>query len=227
MLKLHFGRIIVVSCAILALNASMAQAAFVGSTGTVTVGGVQVSASATVTLGNGTVMVDLQNDRAGITTSGQALSGISLTFANSVSSVAMQSIAGQLVLISSNGTPTKVIRDGSGNLNPGTGNTIYSGPGSGGTSLAAGRWKVTSSTPPTVLALGGSQPDHLLLGDPGSNGRYGSNLQTQFNPYFQKNLKLNLTAAGVTASSVINTITFFFGTGPDGSFTVKIGRAHV
>ncbi|MBY0458431.1 MAG: hypothetical protein K2V38_13915 [Gemmataceae bacterium] len=111
--------------------------------------------------------------------------------------------------ISNNGTPTQVNASGQ----TFSGQTTFSGA-----TLGGARWSVTSSTPPSLIALGNGQPDHLLLGAQGSNGRYGSNLQTQFNPYFQNSITLVLTGQGITAANtVISNATFSFGTGPDGT----------
>lgn len=204
---------------VISLSQNNAQAMFVATTGTTTYeqGGVTVSAQAQITVGNGTIQVVLLNLQSGITTAGQALSGISFTLGNgTASSVVLQNVKGQLVMIGAGGVPTQVL----GNLSAGVGETTFSGAGTGGTTLSAARWHVTSASPPSLLAIGGGQPDHMLLGSPGTNGNYGSNLQNQFNPYFQNSITLNLTAAGVTTATTITSATFSFGTSPDGFVTV-------
>jgi hypothetical protein len=193
---------------------SKTQADFV--TGTVSSSDGNLSAEADFTLGSGTITITIKNLQADIVSVGQTISGLSFAVsAPPASSFTLISTAGQLVDVANDGTGTLVVNTGSG-LVDGSGTTTYSGT-TGGTPLADGRWHLTSSDPPpSLIALGGGQPDHLVLGPPNSSGNYtdsNGSFNGQFNPFFENSVTLVLSAPGATSSSTISNVVFNFGTG--------------
>jgi hypothetical protein len=205
------------------LQPSSSRADFTYSTGAVTVGGEPVSAVANIhfDVTNQTITVVLTNLQGGIHTAGQAISGFDFTVSPGISNATLLSTAGQLVKVNSGpgGTPLNVDALGSAF----TGATTYSGTG-GATPLTDGRWHITSGS--NLLALTGGQPDHMILGEPGSNGMYGDNIQDQFDPYFRSQVTLTMSVTGLTANSSISYAQFYFGTGPDGSAPGYGGLTH-
>jgi len=187
---------------ILLLSPGIASADFTFTTGTVSSSDGNLSAEAVFQLSKDAITVIVTNLQSGIVSVGQTVSGISFSVdAPPATSFTLQSIAGVLVDVDTNGTATY----------PDQGKvTTYSG-----SALPDGRWHLTD-TPPNLIALGGGQPDHLVLGPANSSGNYSSakgSLNGQFNPFFQNSVTLVLSAPGVTDKSTISNVVFNFGTG--------------
>ncbi len=82
----------------------------------------------------------------------------------------------------------------------------------GGNPLATTRWNL--STSPTLTALGGGQPDEMIIGGPNSGGTYTTNGQpTNFNPYMYKSATFVINyASGVDVNTMVSNVSFSFGT---------------
>ncbi|HEY1381444.1 MAG TPA: hypothetical protein VGF55_31880 [Gemmataceae bacterium] len=191
---------------------------------------VPVNVQAVIATNGTSVTITLTNLQTDIHTAGQAISGFEMhTTPQNLSPVTLNSVVGQLVDVNDSGQGTLAVvtarnqQNGNVTYGPGAANTTYSGAvdGVNMTPLDDGRWSVVGENPPDLIALGNSQPDHLVLG-PGSgpNGlSWGSNLQDQFSPYFSQSVTLNLTVG--TPITDISSATFRFGTSSgEGSVTV-------
>ncbi len=159
-----------------------------------------VSAQADFTTANGTITIDIFNLLANPKSVAQTISGIEFTTTNPVISGASISDSwGNLIDIQKDGSVKSL-----------------------GKEQPLGRWHV--STPATTLiALGGGQPDHLIIGPADKSGKYsnggGSITGGQFNPFVDQTAHFLLSAAGVTDLTQIAAVKFYFGTGPDGNIT--------
>jgi len=154
------------------------------------------SATATFTTNtNGLVIVieNLQDDGA---ISNQAVSGIQFTLSGSPTGESFVSGISQAVTIEDDGTFA---------LGVGAYNTT--------------RWHVEAS-PHAITAIGGGQPDEMIIGEPIGLAYRANGGPDNFNPYLYKQATFTLAyTGGVTSSSTISNVTFAFGTGPDSLLT--------
>jgi hypothetical protein len=204
-----FGRLatlglVPLACLALLLSPGRAKAGFITSQG---VGqdssNESLSATAQITTGSGTVHIVLTNnvDGANVLSAGQAISGISFTLSSSPGTVSGAGTSGQLISVGANGQVTT-------------------------TTGSPTRWEqsghvTTSGDTIQLLALGGSKPSQLILGNP-SGGAYSnadSSITQNFSPYVEKTGTFDLNVSGVTANTTITGVTFYFGTTPDSSLT--------
>ena len=152
------------------------------------------SAAATVTTGAGTVTVVLSSLITNPTAAGQLVSGIQINLGGGVPATAS--------LASASGTTINIAPGGA--VTPGGAITHWGATVSGGTIFLA-----TAGTG----APGGS-PINLIIGTAASYPAANSSI-TGRNPQIQNTGTFNLTTAGVTAATPINSAVFEFGTGPD------------
>jgi hypothetical protein len=189
---------------ICALAAQPVAAATIGFTASGTGSDGALAASATVTTSAGHVDVVLSNDLAAniIRSAGQAVSDFAFTLSNAPGTLGSVTASGQLANISVtggvtfvSGSPTRWLNNNPGGFNI-SGNTV------------------------TLEAIGGGQPDQLLLPSntnggsfPNANG--GSLGGGQFDPFIIGPVTFGLNLAGVTPDTTITSALFSFGTGPD------------
>src|SRR5215470_4537499 len=150
------------------------------------------SASATVATGAGTVTVMLSSLITNPTAAGQLVSDLEINLGVVPSSASLASASGTTINIAPGGAVT-----------PGGAITHWGATVSGGTIFLA-----TAGTG----APGGS-PINLIIGS-GPYTNANSSI-TGRNPQIQNTGTFNLTTAGVTAATPINSAVFEFGTGPD------------
>src|SRR5262249_44489708 len=113
-------------------------------------------------------------------------------------SLSLTSVSGTLVNVNSTSSTTDL------------GSQTFSGSSLGAV------WTLTSLAG-DVTALGGGQPDYMIIGPADSSGLYpnANSSVLNFNAHFQKSATFVLSAPGVSGSSVISDVKFSFGTGPD------------
>jgi hypothetical protein len=186
---------------ICALVAQPAAAATIGFTASGTGSDGALAASANFTTSAGQVSVTLSNDLLAsvIRSAGQTVSDLSFTLSNAPGTLGSMSASGQLANIGADGSVTLV----------GGSPTRWQGTNPGGFSI--------SGNTITLEAIGGGQPDQLLLPSgtsfPNANG--GSLGGGQFDPFIIGPATFTLSLSGVTAATTITSATFSFGTGPD------------
>jgi len=193
--QLHGKRLLTAGLAIgfVLLLTSAAQAISMSFTASGLGGDGPESASATITTGVGTVTVVLSSLINNPTAAGQLVSGIQINLGGGVPATAsLSSASGTTINIASGGAVT-----------PGGAITHWGASVSGGTIFLA-----TAGTG----APGGS-PINLIIGS-GPYTNANSSI-TGRNPQIQNTGTFNLTTAGVTAATPINSAVFEFGTGPD------------
>jgi hypothetical protein len=156
-----------------------------------------VSATATFTTGNGTVLITLTNTQVNPTSVVQNLSDLSFTV-----------ITGQTTQYT--GTLTS---------SSGFEWTVYSGGSfSNGSAVATG-WALSTVASQLELSLLGTAtaPEHTIIGPPDILGTY-SNANASIagngphNPFLGGPVTFNLSVPGATADSTITSATFSFGT---------------
>src|SRR5215468_6676006 len=195
MRQMHGKRLLMAGLAIssVLLLTSAAQAISMSFTASGVGGDGPESASATVTTGAGTVTVALSSLINSPTAAGQLVSDIEINLGGGVpASASLTSASGTTINIAPGGTVT-----------PGGAITHWGATVSGGTIFLA-----TAGTG----APGGS-PINLIIGS-GPYTNANSSI-TGRNPQIQNTGTFNLTTAGVTAATPINSAVFEFGTGPD------------
>jgi len=151
-------------------------------------------ATATITTGLGTLNVVITNLVANPTSAAQEISGIQINVGNTPSSVSLSSSSGTLIDIN---TKTHM---------------VFSDPGS------IDHWGVAKSGATIYLATAGTgspggQPRDLIIG-PGPYTNANTSV-TNFEPLIQNTATFVLLVGGITDSTLINTVNFEFGTGPD------------
>jgi hypothetical protein len=179
-----------------------------------TVGGETVNAQAVVTVASGQVTVALTNLQ-GNSDEGQAISGFDITFGATPNSPTLSSSSGSLITVNSNGTWsfgyntfTDLSQDN------------HWGIGQNGSTVCL-----------ATVAAGGSacqpqgKPYDLIVGQPGAGNLYSSGTAALFqhNPQVQTNTTGDSPSAatfvinisGLSASAVISSVTFLFGTTPN------------
>jgi hypothetical protein len=168
---------------------------------TYTATGTGLSAQADFTTSNGLLTVTLTNTLAlnDLISSGQALSDITFTLSNTAGTLGSVSASGQQGTVDDSGlvtyvagSPTRFLGQGGG-LFTVNGNTI------------------------TLEAIGGGQPDQLILPFIANGGTYPNtnNGVDNFNPYTIGPATFSLALSGVTADTTITSAVFSFGTAPD------------
>jgi hypothetical protein len=160
-----------------------APASLVYNTGSsATSGGNPVDAQATLTFGNGTLTLILQNLQSGEISSGQAISGINLS-----------GISDTISLTSANGNLVNVV-----------GSTVT--PLTGGTDASLTRWGLDQSS--GLWALTGGQPEEMIVGPSPA----GNNGFKNFNPYVDQTATFIISDPAFTANTTVSGVSFLFGT---------------
>ncbi len=164
-------------------------------------GGLPVSATATFTTGNGTILITLTNTQANPTSVIQNLSDISFAVGTGQTSGTLTWSSGQELTVYGNGTYS-------------TGSTVSTG------------WGLTTVGSQFELsALGtATAPTHTIIGPPGgltysnANGSIAGN--GPHNPFLAGPVTFDLSVPGVTTDSTITNVTFSFGTMADSPATL-------
>jgi hypothetical protein len=159
-----------------------------------------VSASATITTGTNSLDISLSNLEADNGVSGgagQEISGIIVTLSNSVTGYSQTSLpvgdfTGTLIDLASNGTYT---------TDPGP-IAHWGTSASGSTVCLETAGDCADSHTPTDLIIGPAP----YGGNPSITGR---------NPQIQGTGTFDLTVDGITSTTSVDSVTFYFGTGPD------------
>jgi len=156
--------------------------------------GLPVSATATFTTGNGTILITLTNTQANPTSVVQNLSGLSFAVSTGQNSG---------TLTSSSGLEW----------------TVYSGGSfSTGSSLVPTGWALLTNGSQLDLTVLGTAtgPEHTIIGPPGgltySNANASIAGNGPHNPFLGGPVTFNLSVPGVTGGSAITGVTFSFGT---------------
>lgn len=146
-----------------------------------------LKASANINSDAGSITVILNDTNTGEISSGQTVSGIIFDITG-VTGISLQSSVGALLNVNDNGTETAA----AGTIN-------HWGVGRTGTTI-------TLETAGPFAA--GGKPHNLIVGsNPDQNNGFDN-----FNPYINGTGTFTLTAAGVTANSIISNVHFLFGT---------------
>ena len=158
-------------------------------------GGNPVSATATVTIGNGTVTVVLTNLIVNPTTVAQNVSDFQFTLSSGQTTGSITSVSGVERTVASGGA--------------------YSDSAYTLLSQAASGWSGGSGL--HFTALGGGQPFNTIIGAPNGSNVYGSAGGSiagngPHNPFLAGPVTFVLSVPGVTADSKITGFTFSFGT---------------
>lgn len=184
------------------LMAVVANATPISAVGTFS--GQSVDATGTLTAGNGSVTVVLNNLEADPTSAAQLISGVSFDVFGATGSGSLTTVnhANTMIDISNNGTGS------------------YTSLGSGSLS----RWKATEAgTSIDLTTLSGGNPDSLIIGPPDGLGSYdsandsirGNTHNSGDNPDALETATFTITIPGVTSGSTISDVVIYFGT--DGS----------
>jgi len=159
-----------------------------------------VSASAIITLGNGTATVVLSDLQGNEVSAGQTLSGLLFDVSGATGSASLVSSAGRTTSLQSDGSYT-----------PG----VYTSP------LA--HWGADNGVNLSTIGIVGAKPYDLILG-PDSAGGFNNagtysasnqGMRKNFNPYVLGTATFTVDIPGITAASTISGVDFEFGTGPD------------
>jgi len=155
-----------------------------------------VDASATITTGTNSLTVTLQSLEGNPTAAGQEVSDIEIGFNTTPNSASLSNSSGTLIDIASNGTFN-----------------VVTGP--------ITHWVASLDMGQILLATAGGgsmgKPIDLIIGPPDSGGTY-SNANpsiTGRNPQIQDTVTFNLAANGLGPTSIVSSVKFSFGTGPD------------
>lgn len=160
-----------------------------------------LSAQADFSISNGQIIVTLTNTLSAstIVSVGQTISDVSFNLSNLA------------------GTPGTALASGQqGNVNSGATVTYASGSPGRFIGVGGGSYTVSGDTV-TLEAIGGSQPDELILPFIADGGTYASGNPglVAHNPYTIGPATFTLALSGVTSTTTITGVTFSFGTGPD------------
>lgn len=160
-----------------------------------------LSASADFTITNGQIVVTLTNTLSAstIVSVGQTISDFSFNLSNAAGTVGAATASGQ-----------------EGNVNSGATVTYTSGAPGRFLGVGGGSYTVSGSTV-TLEAIGGGQPDELILPAMTNGGTYASGNPglVAHNPYTIGPATFTLLLGGVTTNTTVTGATFSFGTGPD------------
>lgn len=175
-----------------------------------------VSAEGYFVLGNNTITLYLANLDNPTNNQGQGISGVKFSVSGLSSNISVSSVSGDVVTLKNGGSFSSPVYE--------TFNSSSSPP--------YADWAFTNSTNPTVMTDVGnsltSHPHYMILGP---NAQFSGNGGKNFNPYFESQATSEFTspptqgdavvfvlnAPGVTSSSTISGVRFYFGTGPDTS----------
>ena len=153
-----------------------------------------VSATATLTLGTNSLVVVMSSLANDPTSAAQEISGINITFGNSIGTASLDSSTGTRIKIANNGSYTVV-----------------------GTPID--HWGVTeTSTAIHLTALTGGKPHDLIIGAPNGSNLYAhSNPSiTGHGPSIEGTGTFDLSfLSGLTSSTTITGVSFEFGTQPE------------
>jgi hypothetical protein len=160
-----------------------------------------LSAQADFTISNGQIVVTLTNTLSAstIVSVGQTISDVSFNLSNLA------------------GTPGTAVATGQqGNVNSGATVTYASGSPGRFIGVGGGSYTVSGNTV-TLEAIGGGQPDELILPAMTDGGTYASGNPglVAHNPYTIGPATFTLALSGVTTNTTVTGVTFSFGTGPD------------
>ena len=188
------------SAAIGMFGVSSAQAQVFQATGSA--GGNPVDATASFTLGNGTLTLVIVNmeSAAGFISSGQAISGIS--FSGLTGTTTMTSGTGDLIDINPDGSITQVANSANDLQSSAYGDGVH--------------WHVSGTD--SMTSLGGGQPEMMIYGAPNGSGDY-PNINGgvgNFNPYVEETATFVLSNQNIGLQTIISGVSFTFGT-PDGT----------
>lgn len=160
-----------------------------------------LSASADFTISNGQIIVTLTNTLSAstIVSVGQTISDVSFNLSNLAGTAGMATASGQ-----------------QGNVNSGATVTYASGSPGRFIGVGGGSYTVSGNTV-TLEAIGGGQPDELILPAMTNGGTYASGNPglVAHNPYTIGPATFTLALSGVTSTTTVTGVTFSFGTGPD------------
>src|SRR5215469_7331123 len=179
---------------VLAASAAYANSfTFVTPSGSSTGGG-PVNASATVTTNaNGTVSITLNDLQANPTDVAKLISDFDFVLSNGATVGNGLVQGGSTIFVAGDGTPT-------------------AGP-------AATGWQINNNVNGGIQidALGGGQPQDLIIGPPGAGGVYSNGNGSidgngSHNPFINQQGTFTLSVAGVTAATTATSATFSFGT---------------
>lgn len=182
-----------IAAGVLLIAASSAHAGVITFTASGTGSDGAESASATITTATNALTVSLSSTTANPKSAGQEVSGIQIILSDVPTSVALSSASGTLIDISSGGTVS-----------------------SGGSSIT--HWGATLSSSTIYLATAGTgavggKPIDLIIGSgPYTNANPSI---TGRNPQIQETGTFDLSALGITADTIVQSVVFEFGTGPD------------
>jgi hypothetical protein len=162
------------------------------------VNGLAVSASATFTVGNGTVSVSVSNGQADPRSAAQLLNAVSFTISTGQTAGTLGPNSANIRQVTSGGNFT--------DLGPNTTGWALASSVGGGLQLCD-----------LCTGLGASGPSHLLIGDPAASGVYSlANASIDgngpHNPFTSGPATFLINVPGVTAGSSITSATFFFST---------------
>lgn len=157
-----------------------------------------VAAEASITLGAGTITIDLTDLLANPRSVGQTLSGISFNVTGLSGSPSLSTASGIITTVQSGGSYTP-----------------------SASAVALSHWGVADSVNLSAIGIVGHQPYDLIVGpdDKGmldGSGKYSNANKgfANFNPYVLGTAHFVINAPGVTADSVLSDVTFEFGTEP-------------
>ena len=171
------------------LSAAPAQATMVTFTASGVDGNLPMEASATITVNDGAIVVQLTNLEPNVTSVFQEISGIQITLGglSSTGAVALTSATGTLININSNGSYY----------------TSWSSINNWGTSTSGGTFTLSTDT------------NDLIIGAPDSNNLYSNSDSSISNndPTIKNTGTFYLTVANATSDTTVTNAIFSFGTG--------------
>ena len=165
-----------------------------------------VAATAVFTISNGQVQLVLTNTTATTKSAGDLLTQISFSIAGG-KSVTSESAASAADVIN---FPTK----GSSSYNDlGPQNLL---------TLVPAQWELVATN--TLSWNGGGDPNYGILG-PGPYSSANNSIEGNgpHNPFIAQSASFTLVGGSIVSTDTINSVQFYFGTGPDLAFTVSTG----
>lgn len=188
--------VIIPAASVLAAGSALATAYTISASGSSSDGA--LAASGSVTTQNGLVVVVLTNTEANLTSAGQEISGVQITFANALgNSVTLSGFTGSLATVNAGGTTTAA------------GTTI-------------GHWGVAVSGTQLTLATAGTgskggQPTELIIGPGNGSGLYtNANASVKVHqPVILNTGTFTLSDANITSDWTVASVSVEFGTTPD------------
>jgi hypothetical protein len=191
---------------VLSGNSALASISYMTAAGAHDSNG-SVDASASFTVGNGTVTVTLTDLLENPISSGQALSGVEFTVSGATSMATLASSSGV----------TSTITPGSGAYTPG----VLTSP--------LDHWSANNGANLATVGIGGGKPYDLIVGPDSAGsitgaGTYSNanNGFSQFNPYVLGSATFTVDISGVTSNSTLSGVVFEFGTTPETVASVAV-----